>query len=99
MLLFYFQCFTCILDKNDFLSNSGWFSHGAMALGRDAHYHCLARKADMNYDRFMSIKEAIYLLQYMNEKVIAEWLLYALCSYFITCICQYWFIGVMTVHV
>ncbi len=81
-------CVTFILDKNDFLTNSGWFTHGAMALGRDAHYHCLARKADMNYEQFMGIKEAIYLLQYMNEKVIIEGLLYALCILFINCICQ-----------
>lgn len=38
-------------------------------MGRDAHFHSLARKADMQYDKFMATKQAIYLLQFMNEKV------------------------------
>ncbi len=38
-------------------------------MGKEAHLHCLARKADMTYETFMSTKEAIYVLNYMNEKV------------------------------
>ena len=58
-----------IIDKNDFLSNSGWFAYCGIPMGREAHLHCLARKADMPYETFMSTKEAIYVLNYMNEKV------------------------------
>ena len=65
-----------IVDKNDFLSNSGWFNHPGIPMGRKAHLHCLARKADMNYGTFMSIGKAVYLLQFMNEKVKHERLSY-----------------------
>ena len=38
-------------------------------MGREAVFYLLARKAEIDYDTFMSIGEAIYLLEYMNEKV------------------------------
>lgn len=56
-------------DKNDYFTNSGWFTYPGLAMGREALFYLLARKADVDYDTFMSIGEAIYLLEYMNEKV------------------------------
>lgn len=58
-------------DKDDFIVNSGWFTFPGMSKGDTALQHVLARKANLNYDKFMAVRKAIYKLNYREEKVNA----------------------------
>ena len=57
------------LDLNDFISNSGWFSYPNIPLGKEAQLNCLAKKAGIPFEDFMSTKQAIYMFKYREEKV------------------------------
>ena len=58
------------VDINEFVRQSGWFSHPGLAHGKIALQHVLARKAGLSYERFISIQQAVYLLNYRHgEKV------------------------------
>lgn len=57
-------------DVNDFLSQSGWFSYPGLAHGKKALQHVLAKKMKLNFEEFMGVKEAVYMLKYrQGEKV------------------------------
>ena len=58
------------LDINDFVSQSGWFSHPGLAHGKAALQHVLAKKAGMPYETFVTIQQAVYRFDYRHgEKV------------------------------
>lgn len=67
-------CLTvCIFftDMNDFLSQSGWFSHPGLPHGKVALQHVIAKKAGLSYDAFVAMEEAVYLFDYRHgEKVV-----------------------------
>lgn len=56
-------------DLNDFISNSGWFSYPNIPLGKEAQLNCLAKKAGIPFEDFMSTKQAIYMFKYREEKL------------------------------
>ena len=57
-------------DINDFISQSGWFSHPGLAHGKSALQHVVARKAGVPYDVFATLQKAVYVFDYRNgEKV------------------------------
>lgn len=61
--------FSCV-DVNDFISQSGWFSHHGLPHGKVALKHVIARKAGISYDEFVNMEQAVYLLDYRHgEKV------------------------------
>lgn len=60
------------VDINDFISQSGWFSFPNMVLGKEAQLHLLARKSGLEYQAFVDMKKAVYVLSYRKEKV-KEW--------------------------
>ena len=53
-----------ITGINDFLINSGWFTHPGKPLGREALLYVLAKKCNMEYERFMCIKKAVYMFKF-----------------------------------
>lgn len=56
---------------NDFLSQSGWFSHPGLPHGKVALQHVIAKKAGLSYDAFVAMEEAVYLFDYRHgEKVV-----------------------------
>ena len=55
---------------NDFTSQSGWFSHPGLPHGRIALQHVLARKADLSYDEFVSMEQAIYMFDYRHREKV-----------------------------
>ncbi|XP_019864138.1 PREDICTED: uncharacterized protein LOC109593544, partial [Amphimedon queenslandica] len=55
-------------DRNDFISNSGWFQFPGLPLGKEAQLNVLAKKAGLSYDSFISTKRAVYVLSYRQEK-------------------------------
>ena len=56
-------------DRNDFISNSGWFQFPGLPLGKEAQLNVLAKKAGLNYETFINTKRAVYVLSYRQEKV------------------------------
>lgn len=60
-----------MLDTNEFISHSGWFTYPGFALGKEAQLHVLARKANKSYDEFMKMEKAVYVFTYkQQEKVL-----------------------------
>jgi len=59
-----------VTDVNDFLTNSGWFSHIGKPIGKEALLYVLAKKCGMNYDEFISIKQAVYMFAFGNEEKV-----------------------------
>ena len=60
-----------LLDADEFISQSGWFSFPGLPHCKEALYHVLAKKCKMSYEDFMACKEAVYYFDYINgEKVI-----------------------------
>ena len=59
-----------LIDANEFISQSGWFSFPGLPHCKEALHHVLAKKCKMSYQDFISCKEAVYYLNYTNgEKV------------------------------
>lgn len=59
-----------VIDVNDFINQSGWFSFQGLPYSKDSLHHVLAKKCRMSYEDFMKCKEAVYKFDYTNgEKV------------------------------
>jgi hypothetical protein len=56
-------------DKNDFISNSGWYTFTGKPMGKESLINVLAKKAQMTTEKFMSVKESVYVLSYKDEMV------------------------------
>ena len=62
--------FFIIIDVNEFINQSGWFSYPGMPHSKEALHHVLAKKCRMGYDKFLECKAAVYMFDYTNgEKV------------------------------
>ena len=60
----------CFVDSNEFVRQSGWFSHHGLAHGKIALQHVIAKKAGLSYESFVSIQQAVYHFNYRHgEKV------------------------------
>ena len=60
-------------DINDFVSQSGWFSHPGLTHGKAALEHVVAKKAGLSYETFAAMQSAVYLLNYrQGEKVYID---------------------------
>ena len=59
-----------ITDINDFLTNSGWFSYIGKPHGKEALNFVLAKKSGIEYEPFMKIKKAIYMLTFLGDEKV-----------------------------
>ena len=63
---------TLFVDINDFVSQSGWFTFPGFALGtEEALLHVLAHKANINYEDFMKIENAVYVFTYEKDEKVS----------------------------
>ena len=73
-------------DKNEFMSQSGWFTFPGMPQDMMALSYVLAKKCRLSYEKFMDIREAVYAFTYMQGEKVSVWLV-AGCRIF-TCECM-----------
>lgn len=64
------KTFVHFTDINEFVSQSGWFSHPGLTHGKAALEHVIAKKAGLPYETFVKMQLAVYLFNYrQGEKV------------------------------